>query len=67
MINYVSNKKKIANIKREFYKIIKPDSIQSKKRKLKLATGDDAVDPDNFEPLLELFENEDDFQPFYNS
>ena len=64
---YRLTNKLIAHTKREFYKIIKPDSIQSKKRKQKPATGDYEVNPDNFEPLLELFENEEELSPFYNS
>jgi len=55
----------IAHAKRELYKVIKPDSVASKKRKRKVA-DDDEVDPEDYQALMDLFENEEDLKPYYN-
>ena len=55
----------IAQAKRELYKVIKPDSVASKKRKRKIA-DDEEADPEDYQALLDLFENEEDLKPYYN-
>ncbi len=48
----------IAQAKRELYKVIKPDSVASKKRKRKIA-DDEEADPEDYQALMDLFENEE--------